>query len=363
MPSDSKSKSQDSQDQAARRFLFVLLIASLLLVGFVAWPLASALLMAAVLAVVLAPLQDRLTARLGGRRALASGILVLAALFLVIGPLIGLSAVLVKEATGGIKFILDIVRSEGASGLLERLPGPVQDLAGKLLERAGDLGQLAEKHLSAQGPKAASAVGTALVATGSLLFELAMMLIALFFLLVGGNELLAWLDGVLPLRPRQTRELLADFKKVSYAVIVSTLITAGVQAVVALIGYFIARVPHPIFFAVVTFFVAIIPAIGAASVCLLAALILLVTGHPYMALFLAAWGVVVVGLIDNIVKPFLIKDDVDMGGAVVFFALVGGISAFGMVGLVVGPLAVAAFLSLLRMYQRDFKPRGVADES
>jgi predicted PurR-regulated permease PerM len=239
----------------------------------------------------------------------------------------------------------------------------VQDLAGKLLERAGDLGQLAEKHLSAQGPKAASAVGTALVATGSLLFELAMMLIALFFLLVGGNELLAWLDGVLPLRPRQTRELLADFKKVSYAVIVSTLITAGVQAVVALIGYFIARVPHPIFFAVVTFFVAIIPAIGAASVCLLAALILLVTGQPNMALFLAVWGVVVVGLIDNIVKPFLIKDDVDMGGAVVFFALVGGISAFGMVGLVVGPLAVAAFLSLLRMYQRDFKPRGVADES
>jgi predicted PurR-regulated permease PerM len=233
----------------------------------------------------------------------------------------------------------------------------VQELASKLLARAGDLGQLVEKHLSAQGPKAASAVGTALIATGSLLFELAMMLIALFFLLVSGDELLAWLDGVLPLRPRQTRELLTDFKKVSYAVIVSTIITAAVQAVVALIGYFIAGVPHPIFFGIVTFFVAIIPAIGAASVCLFAALILVVTGHPYMALFLAAWGVIVVGLIDNVVKPYLIKDDVDMGGAVVFFALVGGISAFGMVGLVVGPLAVAAFLSLLRMYQRDFKPR------
>jgi predicted PurR-regulated permease PerM len=345
------------QDRAARRFLFVLLIASMLLVGAVAWPLASALLMAAVLAVVLAPLQDRLSAMLRGRRSLASGILVLSLLLLVIGPLIGLSAILVKEASDGIKFVLDIVRSEGVSGLLERLPGPVQELASKLLARAGDLGQLVEKNLSAQGPKAASAVGMALIATGSLLFELAMMLIALFFLLVGGDELLAWLDGVLPLRPRQTRELLRDFKKVSYAVIVSTLITAGVQAVVALIGYFIASVPHPIFFAVVTFFVAIIPAIGAASVCLFAALILLVTGHPYMAIFLAAWGVVVVGLIDNIVKPYLIKDDVDMGGAVVFFALVGGISAFGMVGLVVGPLAVAAFLSLLRMYQRDFKPR------
>jgi predicted PurR-regulated permease PerM len=89
-------------------------------------------------------------------------------------------------------------------------------------------------------------------------------------------------------------------------------------------------------------------------VCLFAALIEVATGHPYMGLFLAVWGTVAVGLIDNIVKPFLIKGDLEMGGAVVFFALIGGIGAFGMVGLLVGPLAVAAFLTLLRMYRRDF---------
>jgi predicted PurR-regulated permease PerM len=116
-------------------------------------------------------------------------------------------------------------------------------------------------------------------------------------------------------------------------------------------------VPHPVFFACATFFFALIPAIGAAAVCLFAALILLVSGHPYMALFLAAWGIAVVGLIDNVAKPYLIKGEVEMGGAVVFFALVGGLTAFGMVGLLVGPLAVAAFLSLLRMYRRDFMLR------
>jgi predicted PurR-regulated permease PerM len=345
-----------NEDLAARRFLFALLILTLLVVGLVAWPLAGALLMAAVLAVVLEPLQERLAAKLGGRRGLAAGILVLAVLFLAIGPLAGLSAVLVREAADGTKFILDTVRSEGLTGLIEKLPGPAQELANKGLARLGDLGQLAEKHLSEQGPKAASAVGAALMATGSLLFDLVMMLIALFFLLVRGEDLVAWVCSVVPLHPRQTRELLADFKKVSYAVIVATVITAGVQAIAALVGYLIARVPHPIFFAGVTFFVALIPAIGAAGVCLFAALILLVTGHPYMALFLAVWGVVVVGLIDNVVKPFLIKGELEMGGAVVFFALVGGISAFGMLGLVIGPLAVAAFLSVLRLYQRDFKP-------
>jgi predicted PurR-regulated permease PerM len=200
-------------------------------------------------------------------------------------------------------------------------------------------------------------VAAALVATGSLVFDLTMMLIALFFLLVNGREFVAWLDSVSPLRGGQTQELLDEFKKVSYAVIVASLATAAVQAIVASVGYVIARVPHPVFFGTVTFFIALIPAIGAAGVCLFASLILLGTGHPYAALFLALWGVLVVGLIDNVVKPFLIKGELDMGGAVVFFALIGGIGAFGMVGLVIGPLAVAIFLTLLRMYRRDFAAR------
>jgi predicted PurR-regulated permease PerM len=184
-----------------------------------------------------------------------------------------------------------------------------------------------------------------------------MMLIALFFLLVGGDEMLVWLDSVSPMRRGQTRELLAEFKKVSYAVVISTVITAAVQSIVALVGYLIAQVPHAFFFTALTFFVALVPVLGAASVCLVAALLLFATGHPYMAAFLAVWGVVVVGLVDNVVKPYLIKGDVEMHGAVVFFALVGGIAAFGMVGLVIGPLAVALFLALLRMYRRDYLPR------
>jgi predicted PurR-regulated permease PerM len=89
-----------------------------------------------------------------------------------------------------------------------------------------------------------------------------------------------------------------------------------------------------------------------------AALILLATGHPYMAGFLAVWGLVVVGLIDNVAKPYLIKGDLEMHGAVVFFALIGGIGAFGMVGLLVGPLAVAMMLTLLGMYRRDYLKTG-----
>lgn len=348
------SDPRPSADVSGRRFLFVLLVGSLVLVAMVAQPLAFALFMAAVLAVVLAPAQERLSRRLGARRNLAAAILVFAVLVIVVGPLAGLSAVALKEASDGAKFVFETARSEGTSGLVAKLPGWLQEWATRALDYLGGLQKLLERGFSEQGGKAASVVGTALAATGSLMFDLVMMLIALFFLLVEGNRVLEWIDSVSPMRPGQTRELLAEFKKVSYAVIVSTLITAGVQALAALAGYLIARVPHPLFFAAVTFFVAMIPAIGAATVCLVAAVVLLLTGHPYMAAFLAAWGVVVVGLVDNIVKPYLIKGDVEMSGAVVFFALIGGIGAFGMVGLLVGPLAVALFLALLRIYRRDY---------
>ena len=169
-----------------------------------------------------------------------------------------------------------------------------------------------------------------------------MMLVALYFFLVEGDELVDWLDRVSPLRPGQTRELMTEFKRVTYAVIVSTVITAAVQAAAAVVGYLIARVPNPIFFGGLTFFVAFIPAVGAASVCLVAAGLLFVTGHPYAALFLAIWGVVVVGLVDNVVKPYLIKAGMQLRGGVVFFALIGGLGAFGTVGLLIGPLVVAA---------------------
>jgi predicted PurR-regulated permease PerM len=125
---------------------------------------------------------------------------------------------------------------------------------------------------------------------------------------------------------------------------------------VALIGYVIAGAPQPVFFAALTFGVALIPAVGATAVVLLLAALQALTGHTTAAIFLAAWGLVVVGLVDNLVKPLLIRGGVQLHGAVVFFALIGGLAAFGAIGLVLGPLVVALLLAVLRIYHRDFAP-------
>lgn len=345
-------------EASARRSLLIMLLGALFLVALVFRPLGSALFLAAVLAMVMWPVHQWLTQRFRGRKSIAAGVLVALVVLFVIGPLVGLSAFVVGEAVNAVQFVSKTVKSEGTEGLLTRLPDSIERLFHSAFDRAqidtGQLLQSVQGQLTKVGGTAAAAVTAAVSATGTFLFQGTMMVLALFFLLTNKEAVLNWLDDASPLGKGQTRELFAEFVRVCKSVILSTAATALVQAVAALIGYYIASVPYPVFFFTLTFFLAFVPALGAASVCLVAAAIQYLSGHPWAALFLAIYGVVVVGLADNVAKPLLMKDDVSMHGAIVFFALIGGLTAFGAMGLLIGPLAVALFLAMLRMYQRDY---------
>lgn len=338
------------------RFFLALMVIATVLLAFVLAPLAKELVVAAVFAAVLWPVQRWLSKRVRGKRGIAAGILTFAAIVLLLGPVATIVTYVIRDGADGVQFISDAVRSERVAALVDRLPESAADTVKGAIERLPrDAGQLFET-VNGHTSEAVSTVGKALVATGSIAFQTVLMLIALFFLLVRGGELVAWLESVSPLGREQTNELFTTFRKVSYSVIVATGITAAVQAGAALIGFLIAQVPSPFFFALLTFFCAFIPAVGAAVVCLFAALLLFVTGHPYMALFLTLWGLVVVGLVDNLVKPLLIRRGLEIHGAIVFFSLIGGIATFGAIGLMLGPLAVSLFLAVLRMYHRDYTP-------
>lgn len=337
--------------KSEQRALFILLIASLLLVALVLRPMAIALLLAAVLAGTLWPAHNRLTRWLRGSRRASAAILILLVVLLLAGPIFGLSAFLIREGVDALRFVTQTVQSEGVTGLIGRLPDSLEKWVRAVLSQ---LGGLEKTQLAGPGGGAASAVGAAVAATGSFVFQMVLMLIALFFFLTQKEALLMWVEEASPLRRGQTQELLAEFRRVSVAVLRSTVLTALVQATAAFVGYLIARVPHPFFFAAVTFFAAMVPAVGAASICVLAAVLLFFTGHTVAAIFLAAWGLFVVGLSDNVVKPMLIKGGMEMHGGVVFFALLGGLAAFGPIGLLLGPLAVALFVAVLRIYRRDY---------
>ncbi len=341
------------------RWVFVgLILLSMLLLGFVVHPFAEAFFLAAVLAGALYRWQDGLSHRLGGRRNLAASLLSIAVALSLLGPVAVISTYAVKESVAGVRFVAETVRSEGMSALIDWLPAPAQNFANDVVARLpldeAEMDAALQKQATAQGSRAAGVVTTALAATGSILFQTGMMLIALFFLLVDGAALVAWIEQISPLKPGQALELLREFRRVSQSVMVSSIATAGVQAAAALVGYLIAGVPHLLFFTAVTFFAAFIPAIGGGGVCLAAALLLLVQGKVWFSLFLALWAVLVVGLVDNLVKPLLARRGMQMHGAIVFFSLLGGLAAFGVVGLLLGPLIMSLFLALVRIYQRDF---------
>lgn len=343
-------------EQPAPRFFLTLLVLATFLVALVVMPIAKELLLASVLAGVLWPLQQWLTRHLRGRRTIAAGAITFTAVVLLLGPIAMLVTFVLRDGADGVRYILEAARGDDVSRLVDHLPAEARTALHHAIDHLPKNAGEAVGQVGDQAGESASIIGDALAATGSLVFHATMMFILLFFLLVGGHDLVTWLDSVSPLGAGQTRELLVTVRRVSFAVIVSAIITSAVQAIAALVGFWIARVPSPWFFMLVTFFLAFVPAIGAAVVCLFAAGLLLVTGHPYAATFLAVWGLVVVGLVDNLVKPLLIRRGMEIHGAIVFFSLIGGLATFGAIGLLVGPLAVALFLALLRMYHRDYTP-------
>jgi len=350
---DSDQVKPSRSPEAARWTLLVLTVISLALLTRIVQPFAAALFIAAVIAGAISPWYERLAARLRGRRQIAAGLTTTAILLVVVLPLASISVVLAKEISDGATYVRTTLRSEGVQGLTNDLPRPLRALAEKVVAQLpqgqDDLQDVAQQ----QGGRAAAAVGGVLKTTWGVVIQLVMMLIAFFFFLVDGPQLVDWFEDVMPLGRGQTRRLLGEFRRVSVAVIVSSVATAAIQAAVALVGYLIARVPNPFFFGIVTLIVALVPAVGAGAVVLASAAIMYLGGHSYSALFLVLWGVFAVGLIDNVVKPFLIRGGLELHGAVIFFALLGGLAYFGPVGLIAGPLVVSFFLAVIRMWDRD----------
>jgi len=210
------------------------------------------------------------------------------------------------------------------------------------------------ERIAGAGGQAAAAVGGLLAATGTVVLQTVLMLIAFFFFLTDGARLVAWIDAHVPLGPGQFRALLDEFRRTSVSVLVATLATAGIQSTAAFVGYLIARTPNPFFLALVTFVVALIPAAGATVAVVAIAALQLASGHLASGLFLIAWGLAVVALIDNLARPFLLKGGMALHGGIIFFSLLGGLAVFGGVGLVVGPLVVTFLVTVLNMYQREF---------
>jgi len=341
---------------SARTFLFLLLLLALGLLVLIIRPFWSALFMAAVLAVTFHPWYERLTAKLNGHRKVAATLITLCLVIALVLPVVTLGVVAVREAAQALDSMHQILSEEGVDGLIHRVPQPIQDWIWRVWDQLPARQRNAQFIFNFEG-RAAGEIPRLVGQIGQMFAQTLLMVVALFFMLLDGGRLLGWMNLVSPLQKRQMRELFTEFRRVSAIVLLGSVTTAGAQSAAALVGYLIAHAPGAYFLTLVTFFFALVPIVGAGAFSFAVAVFLYLQGHLYPAIFLAAWSVLVVGMVDNVVKPMVIKGGMEMHGAIVFFALIGGFAAFGLVGLVLGPLSVTLLLAVLRIYQRDFAAR------
>lgn len=340
-----------SEEKRLKRGTWVPLVLSLLLVAAVLYPLWKALLVAAVLAGATSPLHARLARRLGDRRGLAAGLIAVGVIFVVIIPLATAAVYGVQEAIAGFNFLKDRILELTDTGFLGITPAELQNWEDRIRSalRVDDLAQQA----AGGGTWLASVIATIFSALGRVSFQLAMMLLALYFFLVDGAHLLSWLERGVPLTGRDLRELLVEFRNVSRAVLGSMLAVGAAQAVVMAVGLFIVRVPQPLFFTLLTFLSSFIPGVGTALVSVPVAGVLLVAGHTWKGIFMLLWAGLV-AVLDNVLRPVVIRaaGGERLHGGVVFFSLIGGLATFGPMGLLVGPLAATFIVTLVRQSNR-----------
>jgi predicted PurR-regulated permease PerM len=333
------------EDRAA--YSILLTIVSLAF-AVILWPFYGAILWAIVFATVFTPSYRRVLNSMRGRPNFAAFLTVLLIVTIVVLPFTLTAMSVIQEATSVYQRIetgeIDLGRSFGQ--LLQALPS----WASELLDRIGisDLGDI-QSRLSAAMKGGSQVLAAQAVVVGQstahFLISFFLMLYLLFFFLRDGSKLSQRLKEATPLRTEQKRALFSKFTTVIRAMFKGTILVAAVQGVLGGLIFWFLGVPAPVLWAVVMAFLSLIPAIGTASVWLPIALYLLGTGAVWQGLLLIAYGALVIGLVDNLLRPFLVGMDAKLPDYVVLISTLGGISIFGLNGFVIGPVIAAIFVA------------------
>jgi predicted PurR-regulated permease PerM len=344
-------------ENAARVLFAGLLVLALYLMYLIFKPLLPGLAWAVVLAVAFQPLYTRLARWLRGWEWTAAVVLsgLVAALIVVPATL---AVIRVGQGVVETYTWLEGRVAGGSSGTLGLGGIPwVRDAAdwlGRYVDLSKvDLQAMALSVLKTLGNSLASRTSGFVADAVATLMTVVVMLVTMAVLFHDGPRFLALVRQFVPLSEDDKEEAFRQLRDVTRSVFFGVLFTALAQAILGAVGIAIAGLPAAITFGAAMFFAALLPA-GTAIVWGPAAIWLLASGHPWKALFLAIWGVVVVASSDNFLRPLFIGRGVQLHTLLVAFGIFGGMLAFGLVGLFLGPLIITLFLFLLEIAKRDF---------
>ncbi len=188
----------------------------------------------------------------------------------------------------------------------------------------------------------------------NVVFDLMVFFISFFFLLIDGNKFMDYLFKLLPINALHERQITKRFANLCYAWIVVNLLLALIQGLLAVIGFSIIGVPSPLIWGIVTMIASFIPFVGSGLVWAPIAITYFIIGYWWSALFILLWGVILISSSDNILRPFMLKEGIQIHPLIVFLAVLGGFYAFSVPGLIIGPIIMVFLSTLLYIYELEF---------
>ncbi len=320
-------------------------------------PFLQPIIMAILIGLLAYPAHERLVRALRGRKTTASLLSCLALSLVFLIPTMVLLVAVLKQ---GISYSV-IVREWATQDNMHHLMShpwvlEVHSRLTRLLPQGAlDPDNIRARALDAAGLMGRHFADVSTTIVGSFthfIINLMLLLFVLFFVLRDHDKLIAFLHRALPLSRSQEETLFQEVKDVSKSALMGSLLTAVTQGAVGGFGLWLAGFPG-VFWGAVMAFTSLIPFVGTALIWVPAALYLLVTGELKWAVFMLLWGVLVIGSIDNFLRPMFMQG-ASMNTVVVFFSLIGGLQVFGLIGLIYGPLLFSIALVLFKLYESEF---------
>jgi predicted PurR-regulated permease PerM len=338
---------------------FAVLLVLLYQIGIIFRPFLLPVLWAMILAQVAFPLHVRLTAFLRGRETASAALLTVGIMALVVTPVAFLIFLLVQEAGAAYDGINAWVQSGGVKRLpeeLSRLPfgGLIQELTGRFVITQGDL-----EAFLLQSAKALSMFGIDQVASLAknvflLVANFLVMILTLFFFFKDGSRLYQGLYRIIPLEETHKQKIFGRLDQTIAAVVKGVVITAIVQGLLAGAAYAVLGVPFPVFLMALTILLAPLPFGGTALVWGPVVLYLVWVGPLWKAIAMLIWGAGVVTTVDNVLRPLLIGQGAKLPVLFLFFSILGGLAAYGLIGIFLGPILLAILLTAIQIYREEY---------
>jgi predicted PurR-regulated permease PerM len=339
-----------SEFRASWIALIVALVAGLYLCWRIVLPFLDVLMWAAVLTTVFQPVHRRLKARLR-RPAWTATLSTLLVIVTILGPVTLITVAVVDE-------LRDIARgletnSVGWFSFDSPVLGPWLRWLDQYVdvERLQDPAFLRARLEGWTGTLANSTIGL-VGGAASVVVQMLLVVFTMFYLFRDGDAIGRAAMDMFPLERSQTRDVVARTKEVIGATVYGVIVIALIQGTLGAFIFWALGLPSPLLWGVVMFFLSMIPMAGAFLVWAPAALFLAFTGGWTRAVILVAWGVVVVGSIDNLLSPRLVGQRTRLHELLVFFSVLGGLEVFGVLGVVLGPVVVAVTLAIIEMVRQ-----------